>query len=314
MRELLLHVGHYKTGSSYIQSALACSVSDLSDIGIYYPANKKILRASEGRISSGNGEILTSDFGSYVDAAKGASTILLSSEKLFLWFPDDEFQTALAKFVDAFQISKIKILLYIREPVEHISSSYQQAIKRGGYTESLNVFCEQYSHVYKVHEFIAHCAEVQRYDVKILNYSFCSENLIESFEKWLGIPIGFLTTPPIARINRSLTFGELEFQRIANVFFGKKASFLADKLCESLPDIKSDVIYLSLAEQKMLLDKLSPYCCDINDYAESLENYSDKYKLTLIENTEPVQHFSFSKEQVRVIAESFSGFIDNISR
>lgn len=58
MSVLYLHVGHGKTGSSYLQSALALSQDALRDNGIFYSLNEVGRRAAQGKITSGNGNLL----------------------------------------------------------------------------------------------------------------------------------------------------------------------------------------------------------------------------------------------------------------
>ena len=60
MRRLYLHIGHSKTGSSFLQASFANSVAALAEQGIGYPlAARHVTEAAEGwRISSGNGGLL----------------------------------------------------------------------------------------------------------------------------------------------------------------------------------------------------------------------------------------------------------------
>jgi hypothetical protein len=195
MRTLYLHVGHDKTGTSYIQSA------------------------SEGKISSGNGGIIGSNLEIYSDSMLNAQSILVSGEKLFRFVPEIDFSESFSAFLRFFNVSKVEILLFIREPLEHMSSSYQQAVKRGGYTGTIEEFADSYNHTKKVADFVRYC-EGKNYNLKILNYSKNTTSILSRFEKWLNLEDGFLIQPKATNINRSLTFGELEFQLIANNILG----------------------------------------------------------------------------------------------
>jgi transposase InsO family protein len=53
-QKIILHIGHGKTGSSYIQSSLALTAGRLREAGIEYPELRPFTRAKQGRISSGN--------------------------------------------------------------------------------------------------------------------------------------------------------------------------------------------------------------------------------------------------------------------
>ena len=52
-QNIILHIGHGKTGSSYIQSSLALSVGRLREAGIEYPEVTPLTSAKQGGISSG---------------------------------------------------------------------------------------------------------------------------------------------------------------------------------------------------------------------------------------------------------------------
>ena len=55
-KELILHIGHKKTGSSFIQSVLERNSSLLEKHGYYYPScSDNFQNAFQGKISSGNG-------------------------------------------------------------------------------------------------------------------------------------------------------------------------------------------------------------------------------------------------------------------
>ena len=54
MEEIILHIGHGKTGTSYLQSCLALNRQKLLDIGIDYPEDRSFKSAKKGEITSGN--------------------------------------------------------------------------------------------------------------------------------------------------------------------------------------------------------------------------------------------------------------------
>ena len=62
MKEIILHIGHGKTGTSYLQSCLALNRQKLLDIGIDYPEFKTFEKAKRGEISSGNGYLFFKDY------------------------------------------------------------------------------------------------------------------------------------------------------------------------------------------------------------------------------------------------------------
>ena len=54
MQNLILHIGHPKTGSSYIQSFLALNENELKQ-GLFYPLSKNNIEAKKGFVTNGNG-------------------------------------------------------------------------------------------------------------------------------------------------------------------------------------------------------------------------------------------------------------------
>jgi hypothetical protein len=302
---LYIHAGHDKTGSSYIQSAIACSIIKLKERKIFYPANDKILRARDGSISSGNLEILYSSLDSHLRDADECDSILISNEKLFRFMPDSQFDVVFSKFLDYFKISSVNILLFTREPLEHLQSSYQQSVKRGGYIDTIDDFSSTYFHTKKVAQFVKHCIS-RNYNLKIHNYTKCNDKILYKFESWLGLPKETMNLPTLKLVNRSLTFGELEFQRVMNKYFGKNASILSNELCKNFPSIASDQFGLNPACQKAVMERVSPYCEFINNAISTFNNGSDTYDLGFAPFINAELKFNFTKDQIMLIGEVIS--------
>lgn len=313
MRTLYIHVGQDKTGSSYIQSSLAASVEYLKSQDIFYPTNNKILKAKDGKISSGNQGLLNPNSEREYKDIVDSNSILISGEQLFRHLPDKDNTNDFKMFIEKFAITEVKILLFIREPVEHASSAYQQAIKRGGYTLSFEEFATKYTHTKKVFDFIKYCERNQTFKLEIKNYSQRKSTILEVFESWLEIPVTSLVRPEQKIINRSMTRAELEFQRTVNIHLGKKASFISDALCEKVPDLKADKVIIPLDVQKKLISKLKVYCDYINQYAQNLGN-SDVYEFIVSEEVESSTNYNFNKQQIEVIASSMAIYFEQCNK
>jgi hypothetical protein len=301
VRTLYLHVGQDKTGSSYIQSSLANSVGLLQEKNIFYPVNDKILKAKSGKISSGNMGLLNTEKSGAYKNLPCESSILISGEQLFRNLPDEDYSRKFLTFIEMFDITEVKLLLFIREPIEHASSAYQQSIKRGGYTGTIEEFSDKYRHTKKVYEFIKYCERNELFELEIRNYSQRKSTILDVFERWLGIPNNSLIRPDQTIINRSMTSAELEFQRIANIYLGRGASFISDALCEKVPSIKADKVNIPLAVQKKIIKNLTIYCDYINNYALGLRD-SDTYGYILSEEIDSPITYNFNSKQIEVIA------------
>ena len=139
--KLFLHIGHGKTGTSAIQSALAIASDDLAKRGINYPIQQSLRdRASRLEITSGNWEpisqvTLTDQLLEIAKSNYNNSTIVLSSESLFWLIPElIQEKSTWEAHID------LHIILAVREIEEMLSSEYQQRVKRHGDAMPLEQF------------------------------------------------------------------------------------------------------------------------------------------------------------------------------
>ena len=58
MKNVIIHVGHGKTGSSFLQSVFAMNYQKMKEVGICYPEHTSNKIAIEGKITNGNGIFL----------------------------------------------------------------------------------------------------------------------------------------------------------------------------------------------------------------------------------------------------------------
>lgn len=134
MTQVYLHIGMPKTGTSALQQFLLLNRDQLSEQGIYYPEHD----LGGNGISSGNGEMLVHIAENHgVDRAKsylnklkagaGEHDLLLSSE-FFFNYPGLIHEIC----PDA------SIILYYRNPISLLESSYNQAVKRLGQVYSFS--------------------------------------------------------------------------------------------------------------------------------------------------------------------------------
>jgi len=244
-REVLLHVGHGKTGSSFLQSALANSIEELASHGIAYPmAAEERERVRAGGISSGNMgpaparlvQLLKGDWTG--GATVPVDRLLLSSESHFNKMRPKGFMDRLQRRLPG---TSIRVMLYIRDPLDHAVSNYQQAVKRGGYTGDFASFLDDYVIPGNVSAFLAWLGELDNVDVTVRNYSRHKTTLAQTFEDWMGIPDGTLCPPAVTQVNRSMTNAEIALQRAFSDARGwATAKFISDPLCEHLPDVRSE--------------------------------------------------------------------------
>lgn len=308
MSQLYLHVGHGKTGSSYIQSSLALSQSALLEHGIDYPESNSASRAKKGRITSGNGAMLRSVVSQDYTAA--TDTVLLSSEVLFHDIVDGKLNSILEQ-LGAGRFDSVNILLFTRDLVEHASSSYQQMVKRGGSTITIESMFSRYRQPELVSKFIDHCQKYGNIKITILNYSNCKKNVLQAVENWLGLPQGTLAIPTIENVNRSMTRSELRLQKGVNSVLGMSGQLVSDQLCDNMPDIKSEKSLPSEDIQRAMLERLKSACEYVDSHAANEHRYNDVI-LPVNEESLRDDNYSFSGQQIDIVAKGLAGEIKRL--
>ena len=151
----------------------------------------------------------------------------------------------------------LHVLLYLRDPVDHAVSHYQQSVKRGNYTGTL----ADSLGLYRLPAQTLRVLEVLRgagAEVTILNYSRHRARLLPTLENWLGLAPGTLEIPPVAQVNRSPTRAELELQRLVNASEARQSwRVVSDPLCNQLPEIRSEQPALSSGALAAFLDQMA---------------------------------------------------------
>ncbi len=300
---VVLHVGHGKTGSSYIQSSLALSLEALAQNGVIYPDHLSLKRAAQGKISSGNAR-----YEGLADAAEAelrkhpsASRILYSYEGLIRNIVNDPSEIESLRSREM----AVTLILFVRDPFEHAVSSYVQAVKRGGSTKALSETVTNMDTVQLVRRFIELGRNLEC-DLKIANYSRHSNRLLSEFANLLSVPEDCLQKPPHAIVNRSLTRSELMLQRKFNEHYGRKCGqMISDPLCEQLPEIASERPYFTDRDVRAFYDKHGSAIAQTNQLLPEDARYAGLQDA--IGKTQPESApslYEFTEEQLDVIARS----------
>lgn len=301
MKKVILHIGHGKTGSSYLQSSLALSRDFLYKVGYDYPNHPSLLNAKNGNITSGNISI-DKYWDQYIlkkVAQSKCENIIFSSEHLFGQAVNSWIQfSQLNKFVD------LKLILFIRDPLEHLASLYTQVVKRKGYYDSIDKFSEIYKVPSKILQVIKQ-AKVENIEIEIINYSNVKNNVIESLAKSISPNLeNQLLKPKNKTVNRSLTSSELFLQIEFNKLVGKEASkYISDALCDNLPHIKSDKPQLRKDTYNRVVKRIQNDVLQIN----KLVDREAKLKITksyLKKEHEINSNLIFSEEQISILVKS----------
>lgn len=256
-----LHVGHGKTGSSFLQSALANSIPDLAARGIAYPLDPEVAaRVARGAISSGNLEPAPGHVARFTAQPVDQPRLLISSEA---WFNHLHPSGLLEALRHAYDGPAIHLLLCVRDPLDHAVSQYLQSVKRGGATEPFDAALARYNMPAKVARFLTVLEGQADVTVRVCNYSRHRAGLLALLADWLGVPKTVLHPPAQRRVNRSLTRAETEWMRLFNARLGVQAgALIADPLCACLPDVVAedppatpDVVAAFLQRMARMIDR-----------------------------------------------------------
>lgn len=280
MQNLILHVGHQKTGSSYLQSIFELNRDFLHSNNICYPISKSSKTARQGYISSGNGiEVFNIN-----SLSSNLETILISGETLFekLISDTDILKNLSKKF-------KITTVIYTRNIIEFCVSRWSQFVKREGVFYDIDTFLKQYrkNHLDTLLQWISIS---KKFDInlKIRNYSVCKENLVNDFfEYFLHLEISNenLIYPSNKSVNRSLTFSELEIQRLFNFVYGKKTSkYFSDYIVNNFPDIQPFKVPINPEIYEVITKKFKPKVDIINRYLGNDQKIKLEEKKSVISN------------------------------
>jgi len=305
VKEVILHVGHGKTGSSHLQSVFALNVPLLNRNGIAYPFHSSFEIASRGFISSGNGEKLSL---ANIEAHE-QNKVLFSGEFLFAQLLNTVLLSSLARDY------KLRVVLYTRNVVEHALSRWAQGVKRGGVTSDVDSYlCSNPVGPHRLVLEWINQSKLLGFDLIIKNYTNNKRDLTSSFLKFAlndEIDSCSLTFPFSENINRSLTKSEYEVQRVFNAAFGKKSSeYLSDFLVNEFPRFPAHPIKISRTTYVRLVEENSEYVDKINDYLDFDDRISFGIECDFIEEANNV---GFSTEAVELLGKNIKEHFSRIA-
>ena len=223
-----------------MQSCFAINKEKLLEFGVDYPIHESFGDAVSGKITSGNGD----NFLKMLPGMEVSSErILFSNENLFHSLcRSDEFKDLLNS-----KDYLIEVMLYTRNLFEFQFSCWQQSIKRGGVNEDIET-CLLNNPINPHHPLILAWIELSKefnFKLRIRNYSRHKNDIApQFFADLLGVE-DFPFMPPNAnQVNRSLTYAEINFQRVFNSL-GIKSRPMSDFVVDQLPSIKASEIKCS---------------------------------------------------------------------
>lgn len=231
MKEVYIHVGPPKTGTSAIQKFLATNPDILSKLGISYPQHA----VDKNGISSGNyTAIYSSTQRKVVDPEKVESLLkgFYKSEKSILLLSSEGFFDRMNEISEA--IPGAKMIFYMRSPLDYMESTYNQSVKRQINTEpfTINTLKPDLSKVKVLNSYI------QTNGIKNLRLRyyqptcFKGGDIVSDFFSVMGITD--FRKAKNERINASYSFEALEFKRHINKLKPSAyCQYLLDKILQN---------------------------------------------------------------------------------
>ena len=312
---LYLHVGHSKTGTSWLQAALRENAPALAEAGLTYPVLQGVGNEQGAEIGQGNGLWLATGPAGELDLrlrmiarAAGPAGAVLSSEEFFPRFVHHDDPAVLPRAARAVGFGGIEILLFIRNPVGHAASLWQQYLKTAGGTAPIEAFFDKYSVPELVARFLDKFMPIDGVGLTCRNYDRHRHDLLAPLRAWLGLPAATLAPPRAPTINRSMTRGELALQVALNRQIGRAGRILAhDTLCVALPELPPDRIHPDPECQRAMCDRLAPTLAHVNARLSEGERYRpDVDPAPARAGDAPL---TFSPEQIELIGAALGGEI-----
>jgi hypothetical protein len=304
MRTLYLHLGYFKTGSSFLQEMWRLNEGMLCQQGLSYHVPPKITGGGFGKITSGNGGLAlrgATELGEALVNVTQDCSCLLSSEHFFTQILESRDLSFIPAIASKFGFERVKSLLLVRDPFGLMSSLYDQALKRAGGAMTIEEFYHDPSAVVtpaKTLTVIEKLDALEGADLEVLNYSLNKKRILEASSEWLGIDSSGFEKPEVQTVNRSLNSGERELLRQLNRVKARSAIDLSNSLCESLPLIASDQIAPSEQVQECFLAE------NESVFRKIQERLSQGQELSLELLTAPdSETFTFTREQLSVLVE-----------
>lgn len=233
VKEVVIHIGIHKTASSFIQTNLARGTFTKQN-KIHYPWAPSSLAARRGHITSGNLRNWDQVFREVENPAPYAEKLLFSNENLSsqLSRNDSDWQ----KLQELKKLAPVRLVAFHRNPISHSISSHQQAVKRGGVSEPLDVWLQNRT-IWPLYKIFESAAEFQ-IPFETINYSTRSD-IWASFVALCGArgkDLGISKPDSGLRVNRSLSEGELELQLAINkINASNLGRLVSDAFCNNAP-------------------------------------------------------------------------------
>ena len=287
MREVLIHLGSPKTGTSFIQTFLKKNTKKLNHHDIDYPSPKKneLPKFAEVEWETEKNGFLLLNNNHLADSFRFPKT-LYSEEGLFrVLIEEERKRNNLIEFFRRKNI-KVKFIIFYRDFYEHSISTWNQNIKRGKTAKKYQHFMlsDEYLDLKRLNDWIK-LSKKDGLSLSLYKYDLHKNDLFKFFlNNILGIEEtdSFFFENKI--INRSLDYSEIEFIRLLNKQFGMGVTDTIIKNLRWVDLHNSKAIpFISEEEFNKINEKYASHIDSVNN-SECLEekvnitNYQELFK------------------------------------
>jgi hypothetical protein len=312
MATLYLHIGHNKTGTTFIQSLFLENRDRLRGLGIVYPhggADEDGIDLTE-MTPVGNARHLlktpqTLAKGVRAAAAGAGQSVLFSSEILFKNLCDRDDLAFVPETAARLGFDRVKLLLLVRDPIPLAVSIWQQKVKGwAGETRPLERFiAESFDWPQRALRLLEELDRTPGIEVELHNHGALRGALKPMCERWLGLEPGTLAPPADAQANRSMTRAEAELQRLLNLHLGRASGALfAYPVISELTDVPRDPPVPDPEVARAWLDRSREVVAALEARLPEEEGFRPYVPL----ESPPPAELSFSPAQLEILARSIA--------
>ncbi len=241
-------------------------------------------------------------------------SLVVSSRKGWADLQLEQFRKIPTLGKDGFGFEKIKILLFVRNPINRVVNMWRQRVKFGAYSHALEHHM-QYEN--DVHDFLARTETLINWfsgekDVELITFNFSHIGTNHSYHtdiigNWLGIEKKnfFFEYPETYLL--LLDLGEVRLQYELNRILGSSATLLAKALAARDKYMKLSAPKPPVELQQKIWDTVKPIVERINQKIPEAQH-------VIFDKVEPSEQeaYRFNDEQLKIIAACLGGEIRGV--
>jgi hypothetical protein len=273
-RRLVLHIGHYKTGTTALQDQLSVLHADLAQRGVLYPSSGRPTQGNSSHSGLSFQELhrarshlpfwyrTSPEFAAYKAgeaepardalaaeiAVSAADTIILSSEEFIRYGSDQGVPAEQTKdMLRALPFDHLTIVCYLRRPDRYIESWYNQLVKMAIPIARLSptmmrepepghrYYCNEHTDVDRMIEYWA--SQVGCDELIVRDYDdLRNGNILDDFSAAVGIPAIDASAVPPVRGNPRIDNNFVEYARLWALFRPREPNRELHQLLERMAE------------------------------------------------------------------------------